>query len=67
MSIQKSPAGSELTFQHDPKESYATAGVIFQKRYEVENQIPMGWFKKIAPRNFARTLLLVPWINGNVF
>lgn len=65
--MQKSAADSELTFQHDPKECHAAAGVIFQKRYEVENQIPMGWFKKIAPTNFARTLLLVFWINRNVF
>lgn len=54
MGIQKNPADSESTFQHDTKERYAAAGIIFQKRCKVDIQIPMGWFKKIAPRNFAR-------------
>lgn len=67
MNIQKSPAESELTFQHDTKEHYAAAGIIFQKRFKVEIQIPTGRFKKIAPRNFAKTLLLVLWTKVNVF
>lgn len=66
MSTQKSPADSESTFQDDTKERYAAAGILFQERYEVEIQIPMGWFKKKAPRNFAKTLLLVLWTNVNV-
>lgn len=42
MSMQKSPPDSELTFQHDTKEYYAAAGIIFQKRYKVEIHIPVG-------------------------
>lgn len=34
--MQKFPADSELTFQHDTKEYYAAAGIVFQKRYKVE-------------------------------
>lgn len=65
--MQKSPAAdSELTFQHDTKEHYAAAGIIFQKRHKVEIHIPVGWSKKIAPRNFAKTLLLVFWTNPNI-
>lgn len=65
--MQKSPAAdSELTFQRDTKEHYAAAGIIFQKRYKTEIHIPVGWSKKIAPRNFAKTLLLVFWTNPNI-
>lgn len=67
MNIQKSPSDSEATFQHDTKEHYAAAGIIFQKKFKVESQIPTGQFKKTAPRNFANTLLLVLWTNVNVF
>lgn len=63
----QSPADSELTFQHDTKEGYAAAGIIFQKRYKVKIQMSTGWFKKMAPRNFAKTLLSVLWTNVNVF
>lgn len=34
--MQKSLADSELIFQHDTKDYYAVAGIIFQKRYKVE-------------------------------
>lgn len=67
MSMQKSPAAdSELTFQRDTKEHYAAAGIIFQKRYKTEIHIPVGWSKKTAPRNFAKTLSLVFWTNPNI-
>lgn len=65
--MQKSPAAdSELTFQHDTEEHYAAAGIIFQKGYKVEIHIPVGWSKKIAPKNFAKTLLLMFWTNVNI-
>lgn len=65
--MQKSPAAdSELTFQHDTEEHYAAAGIISQKGYKVEIHIPVGWSKKIAPKNFAKTLLLMFWTNVNI-
>lgn len=63
MSMQKSPSDSELTFQHDTKEYYAAAGIVFQKRYKVKLHIPAGWSEKITPRNFAKTLLVLTNVN----
>lgn len=65
MNVQKQPA--ELTFRRDTKEHYAAAGIIFQKKYQVEIQILMGWFKKIAPRKFAKPVLVVYWTNVTAF